>query len=136
MFCVQCGAELSDGANFCSACGNMVGAGGESGVGNAIGAGETVESGSTPNALYAVNAERKSKIAAGILAILLGAFGAHKFYLGYTTSAVIMLLVSLLTLGLGAVVMGVIGLVEGILYLTKSDEEFYQAYDLGNREWF
>ncbi len=47
-----------------------------------------------------------------------------------------MLLVSLLTFGIGALPMGVIGLVEGIIYLTKSDEEFYQTYMLGKKEWF
>ena len=64
------------------------------------------------------------------------ALGIHKFYLGYTKSAVIMLLVSLLTFGIGAFVMEVIGLIEGILYLTKSDEEFYQTYVQNEKEWF
>ena len=47
-----------------------------------------------------------------------------------------MLLVTLLTFGLGAVVMAVISLVEGIIYLTKSDYEFYQTYELGQKRWF
>lgn len=76
------------------------------------------------------------KIAAGILAILLGSLGIHKFYLGYNTSGIIMLLVSLLTCGAGAVVMSVIGIVEGILYLTKSDDEFERIYLEGRKEWF
>lgn len=76
------------------------------------------------------------KIAAGILAILLGSLGIHKFYLGYNTSGIIMLLVSLLTCGAGAVVMSVIGIVEGILYLTKSDDEFKRIYLEGRKEWF
>ena len=79
---------------------------------------------------------QKSKIAAGILAILLGSLGIHKFYLGYTSTGIIMLLVTLLTFGLGAVVMAVISLVEGIIYLTKSDYEFYQTYELGQKRWF
>ena len=73
---------------------------------------------------------------AGILAILLGSLGIHKFYLGYTSTGIIMLLVTLLTFGLGAVVMAVISLVEGIIYLTKSDYEFYQTYELGQKRWF
>jgi TM2 domain-containing membrane protein YozV len=76
------------------------------------------------------------KIAAGILAILLGSLGIHKFYLGYNTAGIIMLLVSLLTCGAGAVVMSVIGIVEGILYLTKSDDEFERIYLEGRKEWF
>lgn len=78
----------------------------------------------------------KSKLAAGILGILLGAFGAHKFYLGYTKEAVIMLLVTLLTFGFGAFVMAVIGLAEGIIYLTKSDTDFYNTYVAGHKGWF
>lgn len=76
------------------------------------------------------------KIAAGICGILLGGLGIHKFILGFTTAGVIMLLVTLLTCGIGAMVMGVIGLVEGILYLVKSDEEFYRVYMVEKKEWF
>ncbi|MFQ5731111.1 MAG: TM2 domain-containing protein [Planctomycetaceae bacterium] len=77
-----------------------------------------------------------NKIAAGICAILIGSLGVHKFILGMTTPAVIMLLVSVLTCGIGAGVMSVIGIVEGIIYLTKSDEEFYQIYVVEKKEWF
>jgi TM2 domain-containing membrane protein YozV len=76
------------------------------------------------------------KIAAGICGILLGALGIHKFILGLTTPGVIMLLVSLLTCGVGAFVMGIIGLIEGIIYLTKSDEDFYQTYAVQKKGWF
>ena len=76
------------------------------------------------------------KIAAGICGILLGGLGIHKFVLGMTTSGVIMLLVTVLTCGLGGAVMGLIGLIEGILYLTKSDAEFYQTYIVERKEWF
>ena len=78
----------------------------------------------------------KDKLVAGLLAIFLGTLGIHKFYLGYTKSGIIMLLVSLLTFGVGATVMAVIALIEGILYLTKSDAEFYQTYVQNNKEWF
>ena len=78
----------------------------------------------------------KEKIVAGLLAILIGTLGIHKFYLGYTKSGIIMLLVSLLTFGVGAPVMAVISLFEGILYLTKSDAEFYQTYVQNKKEWF
>ncbi|HEY9250913.1 MAG TPA: TM2 domain-containing protein [Rariglobus sp.] len=76
------------------------------------------------------------KIAAGIVGILLGAFGIHKFILGYTTAGIVMLLVTVLTLGLGGFVMGIIGLIEGIIYLTKSDEEFVATYVTGKKAWF
>jgi TM2 domain-containing membrane protein YozV len=76
------------------------------------------------------------KIAAGICGILLGSLGIHKFILGYTKEGVIMLLVSLLTFGFGAWIIGVIGLIEGILYLTKSDEDFTKTYVTSRKGWF
>lgn len=76
------------------------------------------------------------KIVAGICGILLGGIGVHKFILGYNTEGLIMLLVTLLTCGLGGAVMGVIGLVEGIIYLTKTDEEFFATYQMGDKKWF
>ena len=76
------------------------------------------------------------KIAAGICGILLGALGIHKFILGYTKEGVIMLLVTLLTLGFGGFIMGIIGLIEGIIYLTKSDEEFVNTYITNKKTWF
>ena len=53
-----------------------------------------------------------------------------------TTPGLIMLLVTVLTCGLGGAVMGIIGLIEGILYLTKSDQEFYETYIVGQKGWF
>jgi len=78
----------------------------------------------------------EKKIAAGVLAILLGVFGIHKFYLGYTTAGIIMLLVSVLTCGFGGSVIGLIGIIEDIIYLTKTDEEFVATYVTGKKEWF
>jgi len=80
------------------------------------------------------------KIAAGICGILLGALGIHKFILGYTSEGVIMLVVSIVvgifTCGIGASVMGIIGLIEGIIYLTKTDDEFVNTYITNKRDWF
>jgi TM2 domain-containing membrane protein YozV len=76
------------------------------------------------------------KLAAGLCGILLGAFGVHKFILGYTTEGVIMLAATLLTCGIGASVTSIIGLVEGIIYLTKTDQEFYQMYVANKKPWF
>jgi TM2 domain-containing membrane protein YozV len=77
--------------------------------------------------------EDNKKVAAGILAILLGWVGVHKFYLGYTTPGILMLVVGVCT---GFTVSSIIGIVEGIIYLTKSDEEFYRTYQVGKKEWF
>lgn len=80
------------------------------------------------------------KIAAGLCGILLGALGVHKFILGYQQEGIIMLLVCLfggvLTCGVATSVMGIIGLVEGIVYLTKTDEDFFHTYMLNHKGWF
>ena len=76
------------------------------------------------------------KIAAGLLAIFLGPFGVHKFVLGYNTAGLIMLLVTVLTCGVAGFVMGVIGIIEGIIYLTKTPEEFESIYLQNSKEWF
>lgn len=84
----------------------------------------------------AYTAKNGNKIAAGVCGILLGCLGVHKFILGFTGAGLIMLLVSVLTCGWGAPVMAVIGIVEGIIYLTKSDAQFYQDYVVSRRSWF
>ncbi|RJG40308.1 TM2 domain-containing protein [Motilimonas pumila] len=79
------------------------------------------------------------KIAAALFAFFLGAFGAHKFYLGYTKQGVIMLLTFIfgfILLGIPSMVIGVIAFIEFILYLVKSDEEFEQTYVQGEKGWF
>lgn len=76
------------------------------------------------------------RVAAGVCGILLGGLGIHKFILGYSTAGVIMLLTSLLSCGLLYPIMHLIGLIEGILYLTKTDEEFVAAYVNRKKEWF
>ena len=82
----------------------------------------------------------KDHVAAGLLAIFLGVFGVHKFYLGYHTTGFIMLgvtiLGSLLTIGIAAGVVWLIGVIEGIIYLTKSQSEFEQLYLFNKREMF
>ena len=70
------------------------------------------------------------KLTAGICAILLGWLGVHKFILGYTNEGIIQLV--LLSCGLT----NIIGIIEGIIYLTKSDEEFVRTYIQGKKGWF
>ena len=79
------------------------------------------------------------KILAGILGILFGWIGVHKFILGYNKEGAILLVLGLLgfvTCGITSGISGIIGLVEGIIYLTKSDEEFYNTYQAGQKPWF
>ncbi|MDO5607148.1 MAG: TM2 domain-containing protein [Capnocytophaga sp.] len=79
-----------------------------------------------------VNKGDNKKMLAGILGILLGYLGIHKFVLGYTKEGVIQIIASVISCG----ALGIIGFIEGIIYLTKSDEDFYQTYQVGRRPWF
>lgn len=84
------------------------------------------------------------KIMAGILGIVLGAFGIHKFILGYNKEGIILLVLTLIGIVTSCLVFGafiymataIVGLIEGIIYLTKSDEEFYNTYQVGKKPWF
>jgi TM2 domain-containing membrane protein YozV len=72
------------------------------------------------------------KMTAGLLGILLGAWGVHKFYLGMTTPGILAIVITICTCGIGSF----LGLIEGIIYLTKSDEDFYQTYIVEQKGWF
>ena len=76
------------------------------------------------------------RIVAGIVAILFGSLGIHKFILGYQKEGLIMLVVSLLSFGFLAALVGLVGIIEGIIYLSKSDEDFFQTYQIGSKPWF
>ena len=71
---------------------------------------------------------KQKKLVAAILGILLGGLGVHKFYLGYVTAGIIQLVLSFFC-GIG----GIIGLIEGIIYLVKSDDEFESVYVNGDK---
>jgi TM2 domain-containing membrane protein YozV/DNA-directed RNA polymerase subunit M/transcription elongation factor TFIIS len=113
-YCTRCGAEMPRREKYCPEC-------------------DTRQPEDRDPELADANSK---KVAAGICGLLFGAFGVHKFILGYTTAGVIMLLVSLLTCFIGYPVMHVIGFVEGIIYLTKSDEDFRRVYLVEKKEWF
>ena len=68
-FCSNCGAELKEGADVCLKCGKAVS--------------------KNPN----FNSNAKSRIAAGLFGIFLGALGIHNFYLGYKSKAIAQLLI-------------------------------------------
>lgn len=74
----------------------------------------------------------EKKIVAGILGILLGGLGVHRFYLGDTTGGIIRIVITLVTCGVG----NIIGLVEGIIYLVKTDEDFVETYINQKKAWF
>ena len=79
--------------------------------------------------IYPQNSQR---VLSGILGIIFGNLGIHKFVLGYTKEGFLQILITFVTCGIG----GLIGLIEGIIYLTKSDEQFIQEYQINKRPWF
>lgn len=97
-FCTNCGKELNEGSDVCLNCGKITN-------------NETIVK-TNPNA--------KSKVAAGILGIVLGSFGVHNFYLGYTGKAVAQLLITLLSCFVLSPISAIWGLIEGIMILTGS----------------
>jgi TM2 domain-containing membrane protein YozV len=72
------------------------------------------------------------KILCGIMGILFGGLGIHRFILGDTSGGIIRIIITVVTCGIGSI----IGLIEGIIYLTKTDQEFYQTYMVERKAWF
>ena len=128
MFCKSCGKEIPEGQELCDECAAK-------NTENVVVEGETVQNNSQGNTSSTNEApakeakvvndantdpNAKSKMAAGLLGILLGTFGVHNFYLGYTGKALAQLLITLLSCGSLAVVSSIWGLIEGIMILTGS----------------
>lgn len=97
-YCANCGKELTDEQDICLNCGVRV---------------KKSTTSSVPNA--------KSKLAAGLFGIFLGAFGVHNFYLGFTGKAVAQLLITVLSCGILSPVSAIWGLIEGIMILSSND---------------
>jgi len=114
VMCVKCGVAKAQGSNYCHNCGRPI----------------------APQSVVCLNcgvanqppipADAKSKMAAGLLGIFLGAFGVHNFYLGYTSRAVVQLVLTIVGLILSCFVIGIFlvlgieiwGIVEGVMILT------------------
>lgn len=112
MFCSYCGQKLEDGASYCPNCGAKA---------------EAAQNSAQPNETAAPTDQPteelsdKSKLAAGLLGILIGGLGVHNFYLGFTGKGVAQLLLSLLSFGLLSWVSAIWGLIEGIMILVDSN---------------
>lgn len=101
-YCTDCGSIINSRAEICPHCG--------------------VRQLPAPNALGRTTSSGKSKIAAGLFAILLGGLGIHKFYLGRVGQGILYILFC------WTFIPAIIALVEGIIYFTMSDEAFEQKY--------
>lgn len=98
-FCSNCGSEIDFRAEICPKCGVRV---------------------------APVTSTGKNKVAAGVLGILLGGFGIHKFYLGKIGMGILYILFC------WTFIPAIIGLIEGIMYLVMSDEDFAAKYNSAN----
>lgn len=132
--CPNCGAANSADSKFCQFCGTALP---HQSPPSYAGPQTPPYVGPQPNGYsyagspYPVCAP-KSRLAAGLLAIFLGHLGIHNFYLGYTHRALVQLLVSLLTFGIGAIAMWIWGLIEGIQILTGSINVDARGVPLGD----
>jgi TM2 domain-containing membrane protein YozV len=124
-YCTKCGGQNDDLAQYCAACQAPLGSG-------SVGYQpmQSVNQGQQLVDWQKQGADKK--MVAGICGILVGSLGVHKFILGYTTEGIIQIVITIVTCGLG----GVVGLIEGIIYLTKSDEEFVKTYIQNKKGWF
>jgi len=121
-YCTKYGAQNDDSAQYCATC--------QAPLPNL---GYQPMQGVNPGQMTdwkAAGADKK--LVAGICGIVIGWAGVHKFILGYTTEGIIQLVISLVTCGAG----GIIGIIEGIIYLTKSDEDFVRTYIQNKKGWF
>ena len=109
-FCSHCGNAVSPMAAACPQCGHPVA---DQSAAQPAAAQPTVG-----QPLANPYTPVKSRVTAGVLGILLGGLGIHKFYLGKVGLGVVYLLF------FWTYVPAIIGLVEGIIYLTQSDQDF------------
>ena len=144
MFCPNCGTQVDPNAAVCPNCGTPTGAqpaqgpapnqayadpnaGYNPAPGYDPNAQQYAQPGYDPNQAYNPNGayspnpqapvggyQQKDKLTAGLLGIFLGGFGIHNFYLGFTTKAIIQIVVTLITCGIASLW----GFIEGILILT------------------
>ena len=147
IFCLNCNAEVKPGSKFCTKCGTVIE---QNKSTNAILSNDRLARSSKVNNSAITQPseysdpswdEIKSKrTTTGILGIIFGFLGVHKFILGYKTEGFILLGISviggIITCGLSIIVTDIIGIIEGIIILTKTPEEFKRLYIDKKTGWF
>ena len=119
-------ATLSPNKKHCYACANILDVRAElcprCGVRQPFVPGMPTSTALVPAGMRTPAITTKNRTAAGIFALILGGAGIHKFYLGQTAAGILYLLFC------WTFVPMLIGFVEGVLFLTMSDEEFARKY--------
>ena len=114
MFCKFCGAEIDDDCVVCPACGKQV-------------APLKTESGNTSNENpFGKTIKGRNRLIAALLALFLGGFGIHHFYLGNNIYGILSIIFC------WSCIPAIIGLVQGVLMLIESDEEFAKRINVNN----
>lgn len=126
VFCTSCGQQIESTAGACQFCGAV-----RAQVNPNLGVSSANQFGAAPQANFnnfsapaaskGVDVSGKSRVAAGVLALLLGGLGVHKFYLGKIWPGVIYLVL------VWTYIPAIVALVEGIIYLTQDDQKFREA---------
>ena len=101
-FCFACGGSIDARAEICPRCG--------------------VRQHATPNPFGTTSASGKNRVTAALFALLLGGIGIHKFYLGKAGQGILYLIFC------WTFIPAILGLIEGIVYLTMSDDDFLRKY--------
>jgi len=101
-FCHECGVAINAKAEICPKCG--------------------VRQTANINSINAIAPNGKSKLAAALFALFLGGIGIHKFYLGRIGWGIIYLLLC------WSFIPAIVGLIEGIILLIMSNDEFNKKY--------
>ncbi len=111
-FCRTCGTSLNPEQVVCIKCGSAIAKASNRGGGNGT-----------------FNKSPKSKVVAGILALIaFGPIGSHKFYMGSWGWGLVYIAIVVATGGFGLIVTGIVSVIEGIMYLVTSDDDFARKY--------
>ncbi|MEG1141273.1 MAG: TM2 domain-containing protein [Clostridia bacterium] len=117
MYCVKCGRKLQENG-VCEVCGNEANVN-QNNIDPIKAYTANNQQNNQQNNTNIVNEQKKSKLAAGLFGIFLGCLGAHNFYLGFTSKAVVQLLLTILSCGLLIPITGIWGLIEGVIIMTS-----------------
>ena len=139
--CPNCQTENTSLENYCRSCGTTLNDPFQDQQSN-----QNQQMQPQPNPASGKIPGADKKLLAGLLGIFLGGLGIHKFVLGYQQEGIILLSAQIISWILAIVSCGilaflpllvhVVGLIEGIIYLTKSDEEFVNTYITNKKPWF
>ena len=135
IFCSNCNAEVRLGSKFCAKCGTVI----ENKLLNDMASKDRLSGSKIPtvNDSAEISDLKSKRLSAGLCGIILGGFGIHKFILGYNKQGYIYLGAFIGTFCFGGFLfVSLIGLVEGIIYLTMPIDQFKRTYIDNKKEWF